>query len=144
MAIKTCNNHRNLFDSLSQAKTNITVLSFPRPMVLLGEKRVLAKYAFLALLWACKQISKIEWDGCMTHNKCRNGTSHGHPVSYFLPIPANSSNLEQFFFFSSRLFGAIWGYSELYNAIWSHLEPFGVIWSHLESFGDIWCHLEPF
>ena len=32
-------------------------------------------------------------------NKGRNGTSHGHPVSYFLPIPADSSNLELFVFF---------------------------------------------
>ena len=31
-------------------------------------------------------------------NKGRNGTSHGQPVSYFLPIPAHSSNLELFVF----------------------------------------------
>ena len=76
-------------------------------------------------------------------NKGRNGTSHGHPVSYFLPIQAHSSNLE-LSFSSSRLFGAIRGYSELYNAIWSHLEPFGVIWSHLVPFGTILSYLQPF
>ena len=69
-------------------------------------------------------------------NKGRNGTSHGHPVSHFQPIPGSSSYLELFgaiWFFS----GAIWSYSELYRAIWSHLEPFGAIWSHLQLFAAI-------
>ena len=70
------------------------------------------------------------------NNKGRNGTSHGHPVSYFLPIQAHSSNLEQFF--------SLLGYLGLFGAIQSYIMPFGVIWSHLESFGAIWCHLEPF
>ena len=61
-------------------------------------------------------------------NKGRNGTSHGHPVSYFLPIPAHSSNLE--------LFGAIQSYIMPFGVIWSHLVPFGTTFSYLQPFGS--------
>ena len=45
-----------------------------------------------------KQQVETEKKQVEEENKGRNGTSHGHPVSYFLPIPAHSSNLELFVF----------------------------------------------